>query len=59
MIGLADTMAIHAGDVILQVNGADVGDRQHFSQLIRSGAVTTIDIWRKGKALKLTVPQST
>ncbi|HTY64859.1 MAG TPA: PDZ domain-containing protein [Acidobacteriota bacterium] len=58
MIGLADTIATHAGDVILQVNGADVGEMQHFSQLIRSSAVTTINIWRKGKALELIVPQS-
>jgi hypothetical protein len=55
---LADIMGMLAGDVILQVNGADVGDMQHFSQLIHSGAVTTFNVWRKGKTLLLTVPQS-
>jgi membrane-associated protease RseP (regulator of RpoE activity) len=38
---LADTMGILAGDVILQVNGADVGDMQQFAQTIRSGAAKT------------------
>ena len=55
---LADTMGILAGDVILQVNGAEVGDMQHISQLIHSGAVTTFNVRRKGKTLLLTVPQS-
>jgi hypothetical protein len=55
---LADTMGILAGDVILAVNGAEVSDMQHFSQLIHNGAVTTFNVWRKGKTLLLTVPQS-
>jgi hypothetical protein len=40
------------------VNGAEVSDMQHFSQLIHNGAVTTFNVWRKGKTLLLTVPQS-
>jgi hypothetical protein len=55
---LADTMGILAGDVILQVNGADVGDMQHFRQLIHDGAVSTFRVWRKGQTVDLTVPQS-
>jgi len=55
---LADTMGVLAGDVILTANGAEVGDMQHFSQLIHAGAVTTFNVWRKGKTLVLTVPQS-
>jgi membrane-associated protease RseP (regulator of RpoE activity) len=55
---LADTMGFLAGDVILTANGAEVGDMQHFSQLIHAGAVTTFNVWRKGKTLVLTVPQS-
>jgi membrane-associated protease RseP (regulator of RpoE activity) len=55
---LADTMGLLAGDVILTANGAEVGDMQHFSQMIHAGAVTTFNVWRKGKTLVLTVPQS-
>lgn len=56
--GQADTMGILAGDVILQVNGAAVGDMQHILQLIHSGAVTTFNVWRKGQTLELDVSQS-
>jgi serine protease Do len=56
--GLADTMGILAGDVILQLNGADVGNMQQFVQTIRSGAATSFRVWRKGQTVDLTVPQS-
>jgi hypothetical protein len=56
--GLADTMSIQAGDVILQVNGADVGNMQQFVQTIRSGAASSFRVWRKGQTVDLTVPQS-
>jgi hypothetical protein len=56
--GLADTMGVLAGDVILQVNGADVGNMQQFIQTIRSGAATSFRVWRKGQTAELTVPQS-
>jgi hypothetical protein len=56
--GLADTMGILAGDVILAINGADVGNMQQFSQLIHSGPVSTFRVWRKGQTVELTVPQN-
>jgi serine protease Do len=56
--GLADTMGILAGDVILQLNGADVGNMQQFVQTIRSGAATSFRVWRKGQTVELTVPMS-
>ena len=56
--GLADTMGILAGDVILQLNGADVGTMQQFVQTIRSGAASNFRVWRKGQTVELTVPQS-
>jgi predicted metalloprotease with PDZ domain len=56
--GLADTMGVLAGDVILQVNGADVGDINHFVQTIRSGAARSFRVWRKGQTIELSVPQS-
>ena len=56
--GLADTMGILAGDVILQLNGADVGNMQQFIQTIRSDAATSFRVWRKGQTVDLTVPQS-
>jgi serine protease Do len=55
---LADTMGILAGDVILQLNGADVGNMQQFVQTIRSGAASSFRVWRKGQTVDLTVPQS-
>jgi hypothetical protein len=55
---LADTMGILAGDVILQVNGADVSDLQQFTQTVRGGAVRSFRIWRKGQTVELTVPVS-
>jgi hypothetical protein len=55
---LADTMGVLAGDVILLVNGADAGGLPHFKQLAHDGAITTFSVWRKGKTLELTVPQS-
>jgi membrane-associated protease RseP (regulator of RpoE activity) len=56
--GLADTMGILAGDVILQLNGADVGNMQQFVQTIRSGAASSFRVWRKGQTVELTVPMS-
>jgi hypothetical protein len=55
---LADTVGILAGDVILQVNGAAVGDFDSFVQTIQSGAVKRFRIWRKGQAQELIVPRS-
>jgi hypothetical protein len=55
---LADTMGLLAGDVILQLNGSDVRDMQHFVQTIRSGAAASFRIWRKGQTVELTVPMS-
>jgi membrane-associated protease RseP (regulator of RpoE activity) len=55
---LADTMGILAGDVILQLNGADVSDMQQFVQTIRSGAASSFRVWRKGQTVDLTVPVS-
>jgi serine protease Do len=56
--GLADTMGVLAGDVILQLNGADVSDMQQFVQIVRSGAARSFRVWRKGQTVELTVPQS-
>lgn len=55
---LADITGFLSGDVILQVNGVDVDNMQHLSQLLHSGVVTTFIVRRKGKKLLLTVPQS-
>ena len=56
--GTGDTMGILAGDVILQVNGADVSDMPQFVQTIHSGAAKTFRVWRKGQTVELTVPVS-
>jgi hypothetical protein len=55
---IADQMQMQVGDVILQMNGADIGDAGAFAQLVRSGEAKGFRIWRKGKTLDLTIPQS-
>ena len=56
--GLADTTGILASDVILQLNGSEVGDMQQFVQTVRSGAARSFRVWRKGQTVELTVPMS-
>jgi hypothetical protein len=55
---IAEDMGVQVGDVIVQANGADVGDVDAFGQLVRSGAVKSFRVWRKGQNLDLAVPQS-
>lgn len=55
---LAEEMQLQAGDVVVQVNGADFTDSDAFALLVRSGAVKTFRIWRKGQSLDVVVPQS-
>jgi len=55
---LAEEMQIQAGDVVFQVNGADIADSDAFAQSVRSGTVKSLKVWRKGQALDLLVPQS-
>ncbi len=55
---VANEMQMQVGDVVLQVNGADIADSDAFAQLVRSGAAKTFRIWRKGQSLDLSVPQS-
>lgn len=56
--GIADDMEMVVGDVILQANGTDIGDMDAFGQLVRSGALKSFRVWRKGKTLDLVVSQS-
>jgi S1-C subfamily serine protease len=51
-------MGVLAGDVILQVNGEQVSDINHFVQTIRSGAARSFRVWRKEQTIELSVPQS-
>jgi hypothetical protein len=56
--GLANQMQMQAGDVILAVNGSEIGDVDFFVQFVRSGAAKSFRVWRKGQTLELTIPQS-
>ena len=56
--GLADQMQIQVGDVIVEVNGSEIGDVDFLGRLVRSGAARSFSVWRKGKLVELTVPQS-
>jgi len=55
---IADDMQLQVGDVILQADGADVGDIDSFGKLVHSGAVKSFKVWRKGQTLDLAVSQS-
>jgi S1-C subfamily serine protease len=55
---LAETMGILPDDVILAVNGAEIGNLPQFVQTVRGGAATSFRVWRKGKTLELAVPMS-
>jgi membrane-associated protease RseP (regulator of RpoE activity) len=55
---VADEMQMQVGDVILQLNGVAVDDAGVFGQSVRSGAAKDFSVWRKGKTLHLTIPQS-
>jgi hypothetical protein len=56
--GLADEMRMQAGDVVIAVNGAEIGDLDSFTQIVRSGAAKSFRVWRKGQPLELDVSQS-
>jgi serine protease Do len=56
--GLADAMQMEPGDVILEVNGTEIGDMQIFTQIIRSGAARTFRVWHNGQSVKSVVPES-
>ena len=55
---IAEDMDVQVGDVIVQANGADVGDVDAFGKLVRGGAVKSFKVWRKGQTLDLAVSQS-
>lgn len=54
---LGEEMQMQTGDVIVEVNGAEIGDVDLFTQVVRSGAAKSFRVWRKGQALELAVPQ--
>jgi len=56
--GLGEEMQMQIGDVLLAVNGSEIGDVDFFTQFVRSGAAKSFRVWRKGQALDLTIPQS-
>ena len=56
--GLADEMQMQVGDVIVEVNGSEIGDVDFLGQFVRSGSAKSFKVWRKGKSVELTVPQS-
>ena len=56
--GIAEEMQLQTGDVVVEVNGSEIGDVDFFTQFVRSGAARSFRIWRQGKAVLLTVPQS-
>jgi len=46
------------GDVIVEVNGSEIGDVEFFTQFVRSGAAKSFRVMRNGQSVELTVPQS-
>ena len=56
--GLADATQLQVGDVIVEVNGTEIGDVDFLGQIVRSGAAKSFRVLRKGSSIELTVPQS-
>ena len=56
--GLAEEMQMLIGDVIVEVNGSEIGDVDFLGQFVRSGAARSFKVWRKGQWVALSVPQS-
>jgi len=56
--GLAEEMQMQVGDVIVEVNGSEIGDVDFLGQFVRSGAAKSFRVFRKGQSMQLTVPQS-
>jgi S1-C subfamily serine protease len=56
--GLAEEMQMQIGDVIVEVNGSEIGDVEFFTQFVRSGAAKSFRVMRNGQSVELTVPQS-
>ncbi len=56
--GLAEEMQMQVGDVIVEVNGSEIGDVDFFTQYVRNGGAKSFRVWRKGQTIELTVPQS-
>lgn len=56
--GLADAMQMLVGDVIVEVNGSEIGDVDFLAQFLRSGSARSFRVWRKGALIELTVPQT-
>ena len=56
--GLAETMKMQEGDIVVEINGQKTGNLEEFKKMLQSGPVTTITVWRAGAAVKLEVPES-
>jgi hypothetical protein len=56
--GLAETMKMQAGDIVVEMNGAKVSGMDDFRKMLQAGSVTTITVWRAGATVKLEVPES-
>jgi hypothetical protein len=56
--GLADTMKMQSGDIVVEIDGTKVTGLDDFKKLLQAGSVTSITVWRAGAAVKLQVPES-
>jgi len=55
---LAEQTQLQVGDVIVKVNGSEIGDVDALAQFVRNGSARSFSVWRKGALIELTVPQS-
>lgn len=56
--GLAETMRMQMGDIILEINSTKVGGLDDLKKMLQAGAISTVTVWRAGAAVKLEVPES-
>jgi S1-C subfamily serine protease len=50
---LAEQMGLKVGDYLLEVNGNQLADKNALKQLISTGAIQYVEIWRAGKLINL------
>jgi S1-C subfamily serine protease len=59
--GRAIAAGLRTGDVILEVNGRDVGDAADFEEQVRAlppEVLLTLRVWRDRRAIELTLTRS-
>lgn len=50
---LAEQMGLKAGDYLIEVNGSPLADKNALKQILASGVIQSVKVWRAGAIIKL------